>query len=232
MLSFAHFGAWLTGQGDSKPQAWYPETCPDLATPIEEAEYVVFDTELTGLKSRKNSIVSIGAVRMEGSRILAGQNFNRIVEPRTELTGTSIVIHGITPSEARECPGIERALPEFLEFCRGSVLVGHVVSMDLRFINVDMRRCYGTTIRNPAVDTLTLAAFLKKRTGNKSAFSEEVALPMDLFSLATSYGIPVNRAHDAMYDAYVTAQLFQRYLALLPGHGVRTLAELITVGKP
>ena len=55
---------------------------------------------------------------------------------------------------------------------------------------------------------------------------------MDLFSLATAYGIPVNRAHDAIYDAYVTAQLFQRYLALLPKHGVRTLAELIKVGKP
>lgn len=231
MASLAHVMDRLLG-GDGTPDRGRPEGSLDPETPIGAAEYVVFDTELTGMKSRKNSIVSIGAVRIKGSRILAGEYFNRIVQPRTELTGQSIVIHGITPSEARMCPGIESALPEFLAFCRGDVLVGHMVSMDLQFVNNDMRRCYGTAITNPAVDTLALAAFLRKRERSKSAFHEEVERPLDLFSLATAYGIPVNRSHEAIYDAYVTAQLFQRYLAVLPKHGVRTLGELIKIGKP
>ena len=161
---------------------------------------------------------------MEGPRILAGQNFNRIVQPRTALTGKSIVIHGITPSEARECPGIASALPEFLEFCRGSVLVGHVVSMDLRFLNAELQRCHGAPIRNPAVDTLTPRRVPVEARGRLLRLPRGAPRPMDLFSLATAYGIPVHHAHDATYDAYVTAQLFQRYLAVLPKHGVRTRA--------
>lgn len=229
--SLAGFGTWLPWQGGGRDAA-PPAARPDPGTPIAEAAYVVFDTELTGLESRKDSIVSIGAVKMAGPRILAGEHFNRMVEPRTALTGESVVIHGITPGEARECPGIESMLPEFLAFCRGSVLVGHHVAMDLRFLNAELQRCHGAPVANPTVDTLSLAAWLWKREGDYSAFHEEPRGPVDLFSLATARGIPVHHAHDAAYDAYITAQLFQRYLALLPKHGVRTVGELVRIGKP
>ena len=232
MLSLAHFGVRLPWQGGGRRDGASPEALPDPGTAIAEAAYVVFDTELTGLESRKDSIVSIGAVRMAGPRILAGQHFNRMVEPRTALTGRSVVIHGITPSEARLCPGIESMLPEFLAFCRGAVLVGHNVAMDLRFLNAELQRCLGAPVGNPAVDTLSLAAWLWKREGDYCAFHEEQRGPVDLFSLATAHGIPVHHAHDAAYDAYVTAQLFQRYLAILPKHGVRTVGELVKIGKP
>ena len=42
---------------------------------LESARYVVIDTELTGLDEKKDSIVSIGAVRMEGGRIEMGDSF-------------------------------------------------------------------------------------------------------------------------------------------------------------
>ena len=82
---------------------------------IDDAEFVVFDTELTGLDQKKDSIVSIGALKMKGGRIAVGNPFYRIVEPRTELTGKSIVIHGITPSETVGRPNMKALLPEFLE---------------------------------------------------------------------------------------------------------------------
>jgi DNA polymerase-3 subunit epsilon len=232
MLALAQFGIRLPWQGARSRDDAPPEPLPDFRTPITEAAYVVIDTELTGMKTGKDSIVSIGAVKMTGSQILAGQHFNRVVQPRTGLTGRSIVIHGITPSEARQCPGIESMLPEFLAFCRGCVLVGHNVAMDLSFLNAELQRCLGAQVANPAVDTLRLGAWLWKREGDYSAFHEERRGPVDLFSLATAYGIPVNHAHDAAYDAYVTAQLFQRYLAMLAKHGVRTVGELIRIGKP
>ena len=51
-----------------------------------ECPYVVVDTELTGLDEKKDSIVSIGAVRMTGGRIELGDMFYRLVSPRTQLT--------------------------------------------------------------------------------------------------------------------------------------------------
>jgi DNA polymerase-3 subunit epsilon len=204
----------------------------DLDTVINEAEYLVFDTELTGMKPRRDSIVSIGAVTMKGDRILVGRNFHRIVSPRTELTDKSVVIHGITPTEAAESPSIVSVLPEFLDLCRGKVIVGHVVSIDLRFINREMELLKGAALTNPAVDTMSLYGFLRKKTGDYCAFHEGVPGRADLFSLSKEYGIPVTRSHDALYDAFVTAQLFQRFLAVLPEHGIHTIKDLKRIGKP
>lgn len=204
---------------------------PSLDTVMTEADYIVFDTELTGLRFRRDSIVSIGAVMMKGTRISLGNSFHRIVDPRTALTGSSVVIHGITPSEASEAPIIDMVLPEFLDLCQGKVIVGHVVSMDLRFINAEMNRIYGKTLPNPAVDTMALYGFLRKREGDYCAFHEGVPGRADLFSIAREYGIPVTLTHDALYDAFITAQVFQRFLNILPQYGVHTVRDLRRVGK-
>lgn len=202
------------------------------STLVGDTDYVVFDTELTGLSPGKDSIVSIGAVKMSGGRIQLGDYFSRMVEPRTELTGRSVVIHEITPTEASACPGIEAVLPEFLDFCRDRVLVGHFVSMDLRFLNEELERLYGRKMDNPAVDTGKLYAWLTAREGGHCAFHGGECGDMDLFSLAKKYRIPVRKAHDALDDAYVTAQLFQRFLRALPEHGVKTIDDLLRAGRP
>ena len=47
----------------------------DLRKPVENTDFVCFDTELTGLDFKRDSIISIGAVRLRGGRILPGQTF-------------------------------------------------------------------------------------------------------------------------------------------------------------
>lgn len=204
----------------------------DAATPVAEVDYVVFDTELTGLRPRSDSIVSIGALRMEGGRILVGSQFRRLVQPRTELTRSSVIIHGITPGDTRESPDIGSVLPEFESFCGAGILVGHAVSIDLDFLGAEAGRHGIPAIANPAVDTMALHRFLCRRTEDRCAFHDKEPGPMDLYTLARERGIPVNRPHDALSDAYLTAQLFQQYLAVLPEHGVRTVGELLEIGQP
>lgn len=209
-----------------------PEAAPDPKTPLAAASYVVLDTELTGLKPRQDSVVSVGALRMRGGSILVGEPFSRVVQPRTALAGASIVIHGITPSETTASPTFEAILPEFLDFLRGGVLVGHALSLDLGFLNRELARCSLRPLDHPALDTMVIEAFLRKRTGDRCAFNEDAPRRLDLVALAREKGITVRRAHDALYDAYVTAQVFQRQLAALPAHGVRTLGDLLRIGKP
>jgi DNA polymerase III subunit epsilon len=204
----------------------------DLSVPLDQARYVVFDTELTGLNPRQDSIVSVGAVSMTGRRIEVGRTFYQVVAPRTALRGSSVVVHGITPTEVREQPSIARILPEFLAFCGDSVLVGHVVSIDLGFLNEDLVRLQGRKLPNPAVDTHRLSCWLKSREEDACAFYGGSADGSDLFTLAAQYGIPLSGAHNALNDAFVTAQLFQRFLALLPNRGVGTVRDLVRIGKP
>lgn len=229
MKSIAHFGSLLLGNAAPPPES---SGYPPPSTPIAEVPYVVFDTELTGLQPRTDSIVSIGALKMAGSRILIGEQFSRIVQPRTELTRTSVVIHGITPAESRQGPSFASLLPEFTTFCRGGILVGHAVSIDLRFINAELQGLSGEILPNPALDTMAIHAYIKGRTTDRCAFPEQGPERADLLSLAREQGIPMNREHDALYDAYITAQLFQRYLAILPGLGIKTLGDLLKKGKP
>lgn len=201
-------------------------------TPLSEARFVVFDTELTGLDQKKDSIVSIGALKMEGSRIEVGRPFYRIVEPSTELTGKSIVIHGITPSETEGRPDMKAILPEFLEFCGDAVLVGHHVMMDMVFVNNEMKEVYGHGLRNPSVDTIRFYRNLSCRNGDKCAFYENESEDVNLFTLAREFEIDVSGAHNALQDAYVTAQLFQRLLSMFRGKGGRTLKDLLKVASP
>ena len=228
ILHLANAGRWAakgkSGAADGNPVPGRPATVP-----LDETAFVVFDMELTGLNAKKDSIVSIGAVRVQGKRVLLGETFYRLVDPRTPLTARSIVIHGITPAEAKGSPGLNALLPEFLGFCADGIMVGHAVSIDLAFLNREMKQLYGESLRNKAVDTFRLYQWIRNREEGACAFHGGLPEPGDLFSLAARYQIPVEHAHHALCDAFVTAQLLQRLLCELPRWGITKLDELLAI---
>jgi|OpeIllAssembly_1097287.scaffolds.fasta_scaffold101472_2 DNA polymerase-3 subunit epsilon len=204
----------------------------DMSLPLDSAPYVVIDTELTGLDFRKDSIVSVGALRMTGTRIEVSRPFYEVVRPSTELTSKSIVIHEITHSETEQKPGIEGIMEAFLRFCEGAVIVGHFISLDLRFLAKEMKRIGFGSLKNPAVDTCIMHDWMSQNRGNFSSNYGNGMESKDLFTLAKKYGVPLQGAHNALMDAYVTAQLFQRFIFMLITLGVRTLRDLLRIGKP
>ena len=200
--------------------------------PITETQFIVFDTELTGLNLKHDSIVSIGAVKMKGMRIDLSKTYYRIVEPTAKLTGKSVVIHGITPAEASLSPKIDLLLPEFLDFCGNGIIVGHFVPIDLEFINKVMVRMFGFPMQSPAVDTQKIYIWIRKNEEKLCAFHAGMREETDLFSLASKYAIPVKEAHNALNDAFITAQLFQRFISMLLEFGVQTVDDLLRIGNP
>jgi len=207
----------------------YPKELLDIA--INEACYTVIDTELTGLDPKQDSIVSIGAIKMTGMRIKLGETFYKLVKPQTALTSDSVVVHGITPSDVKEKPYIGSLIPELLDFCKGCVLVGHFIHLDLLFLNREIKRFSVQSFDNPAIDTYRIYDWIKHHNGD---FSRQYGGngDKDLFSLAKKYKIQVSDAHNALMDAFITAQLFQRFLSHLPKLGVRTLRDLLIIGRP
>ncbi len=198
---------------------------------IADVRYVVLDTELTGLDENKDSIVSIGAVRMTGGKMGLADTFYRLVSPGTELRADSVVIHEITPSDVEAKPQLAEVLAEFLDFCGNDVLVGHFISIDLAFLNRELKRIRGADVTNPAVDTFSVYEWLRKRLKSRDCFAT-VAPRWSLYDIIKCFGIPVNGAHNAMMDAYTTAQLFQRFLPLLTEGGARDIDDLIKIGMP
>ncbi|MGE5172504.1 MAG: PolC-type DNA polymerase III [Betaproteobacteria bacterium] len=203
----------------------------DESTPITDASYVVVDTELTGLDEKRDSIVSIGAIRMHGNRIELGDAFYRLVSPRTELSAASVVIHEITPSEVASKPHIDTVLADFLEFCGDAVLVGHFISLDLHFLNREVKRMGRAGIRNPALDTFSIYEWLRKRNKARDCFATAPE-GYRLYDIVKCFDIPVNGAHNAIKDAFTTAQLFQRFFPMLLETGARHIGDLLKIGTP
>ena len=205
--------------------------CVEGTTPITAVRYVALDTELTGLDEKKDAIVSLGAVRMTGGTIHLGETFYRLVNPGKGIAASSVVIHEITPADVQEQPGIETALRDFLGFCGQAVLVGHFVSIDRGFLDRDLRRIYGTPCALPVIDTFSIYTWLRQRLQNAEHFRAPET-GVKLYDIARCFSIAVEGAHNALQDAFITAQLLQRFLPLLGAAGVMDIADLRRIGTP
>jgi DNA polymerase III subunit epsilon len=208
-----------------------PASSIDQSLPITDMRYTVIDTELTGLNEKKDSILSIGAVRMNGTRIELASSFHQLIKPETEFRPKSVVVHEITPSDVIEKPNIDAILSEFLQFCDNDVIVGHCVSIDLSFINRETKRIFRNSIQNPVIDTYKVYEWLRKKVPTRTCFSSS---PQDssLYEIAKCFSIAVRGAHNALVDAFITAQLLQRFMPVLSDIGVNHIGALLEIGHP
>jgi DNA polymerase-3 subunit epsilon len=200
--------------------------------PILEASYTVLDTELTGLDPRKDSIISVGAVRLRGEEIVLGETFYSLVNPESELCHEGIFVHGLTPSDLEEKPCIGDVLRQLTAFCGSDVVVGHFVGLDMAFLNREARQVLGAPLPNPVLDTCRIHEWIRENRDSFGRHYQGRQDELDLFTLAREYGVPVSEGHHSLGDAFMTAQLFQRFLAVLPGMGVRRLGDLLRIGHP
>jgi DNA polymerase-3 subunit epsilon len=204
----------------------------DPGLPLGQIPFVVVDTELTGLDFKRDSVVSIGAVKMSGTRIELGQALYRLVSPQSRFNRESIVVHGITPDDVFEKPHFDSVVGELLAFCGDRVLVGHFLSIDLGFLSRESAAVRDAGWRWRAVDTMRIHVWVEQ---HRYRHGDGMAVPegdLNLFAIAQKSGIPIRGAHNALTDAYITAQLLQRQLRTLPALGVRTLGDLLRIGRP
>lgn len=200
-----------------------------MDTPLRSQRFVVVDTELTSLDKRTNRLLSLGALAMEGSRIRLGEEFYRVVNPGVEIPADSILIHGLRPADVASGEPPEKVLAEFHAFLRDSVIVGHFVGIDATVLRKELHGS-GASIDNPVLDTAKAHRWLEQHEHQVRGL-DEVQGRCDLATLAEKYGLEMRDAHHALYDAYLTAQLWQKLLSRLEAAGVKTLREVLRVAK-
>ena len=119
-----------------------------------DQEYVAFDLETTGLSSRTDTIIEIGAVILkQGVEI---DRFQTFVDPERPLDRKIVELTGISEEMLVGAPKLQEVLPKFLEFIGGRVLVAHNSDFDTGFIRAACARL-GYDYHFTAVDTLILA---------------------------------------------------------------------------
>lgn len=186
---------------------------------LKDIVYTVFDTETTGLDTKNDEIISLGAVRIVNSRILSTEKFDQLIDPKMDIPLASEKIHGINGEMVKGKPDIKEVLPLFYKFCEDTVLVAHNAAFDMKMFSMKEDE---TQIKfdGPILDTLLLAL---------------IVYPMiekhNMVSIARFAGIDIVGRHTALGDATTTARIFLKLIPLLAKKGIHTLDDAIEASK-
>ena len=163
-----------------------------------DQEYVAFDLETTGLSSKDDRIIEIGAVLMKNGQEI--DRFQTFADPGRKLDKKIVELTGITDEMLVDAPKIEEVLPRFLEFVGGRVLVAHNSDFDTGFIRAECAR-QGIPYNFTAVDTLILSQNLLQHL-NK--------FKLDI--VANALSLPEFTHHRAADDAVTCGMIMGRLL--------------------
>jgi DNA polymerase-3 subunit epsilon len=181
---------------------------------LSELTYTVFDTETTGLEpSAGDEIIQIGATRLVNGKLLKGESFDQLVDPKRPIPPAGIPIHGITPEMVAGQPTIEHVLPAFHAYAQDTVLVAHNAAFDMRFLQLK-EESTGCRFDQPVLDTLLLSAVVHP---NQESHRLE--------AIAERFDVTVIGRHTALGDAMVTAEIFLKLIPLLAEKGIHTLGD-------
>lgn len=199
-------------------------------TSLRSTRFVVLDTELTSLDRRTNRLLSVGAIAMNGTSIPLSDQFYRVVNPGVPIPGESIVVHGLRPADVANGDPPESVLRDLHAFIGKAVLVGHFVGIDTGVLRKELQSCNSSPLLNPVLDTARAHHWLAQHDLHLRGL-DEVKEPLSLAALAELYGIEMRDAHHALYDAFLTAQLWQRLMPRLEAAGITTLRQALRIAK-
>ncbi len=178
--------------------------------------FVVFDLETTGLDTRSDKIIEIGAVKIKGRKIV--DRFSTFVDPEQYLSGKIIKLTGIYDDMLRGAPKEAEILPEFLEFIGDSVLVAHNASFDTAFIN-RFAKNNGIALENTVIDTVELSKMLLAGLNNYK-----------LDTVCDKLGVSLENHHRAVDDAEATALCFIKLMSMTEELGESNIDGLNELG--
>ena len=189
----------------------------ELGSPLRETVFVVVDLETTGGSAQSCEITEIGAVKVCGGEVIG--EFQTLVNPGAAIPPFIAVLTGITDSMVATSPRLAQALPAFLEFNRGAVLVAHNAPFDLGFLRAG---CERLGVDWPAPDSIDTARLARR------VLTRDEAPDCKLSTLARLFRAGTTPNHRALADARATVDVLHGLIARLGGLGVHSLEELRT----
>lgn len=187
-------------QSNIKPRCFEHPNCGnqvDLFQVSSDEEYVFVDLETTGLEIGNESIIEIGACKVDkhGKETF----FQEFVKPVKEVSSLITKITGITQSMVQNAPSLKVVLEEFVKFAGSAHIVAHNAQFDVPWLMSSLLR-HDLKIQFEKV-LCTLNWARGREEGKRS-----------LGALSKKYNIGHANAHRALADAVVTRQLFSIYI--------------------
>lgn len=167
-------------------------------------EVVSLDCETTSLDVKKAEILSIGAVRIRGRKVITSERLDLRLKPPASLDGESIKIHKIRATDLEDGIELEDALKQVLEFVGNRPILGYYVNYDIRVLDKFIRPLYGFGLPNKAVELSHVYHDIIKW----KSVGGDIDLRFD--TISKKLDIPIIQRHTALGDAITVALMYVR----------------------
>ncbi|ASS75607.1 PolC-type DNA polymerase III [Tumebacillus algifaecis] len=176
-------------------------------------EWVVFDTETTGLNAVENTLIEIAAVKMKGLEIMS--EWTELIDPEVPISAKITELTRITNDMVKGKRKLNEVLPDFRAFVGDAVMVAHNAEFDLGFLKASAKRIGMEPWKNVVLDTLALARKIYPHEKNYR-----------LGTLAKKFDVDLVNAHRALDDTVALAKIFQFILKDLEEKAYTSLSRL------
>lgn len=204
LLGLSIFGIIMTGhkkqvENESNIEKLPPNIpCSAKSKASPFPNYVVVDLETTGFSPSNDRIIEIAAVKVIDDKIV--ENFSMLVNPHAGISKKVEDTTHITNLMVANAPSIEEVLPQFWNFINGSIIVGHSVAFDIRFLIANFERI-GLHYNCRYIDTLE---YSRKALPNLNQYR--------LIDLCNYFHVGSNVFHRALADCVSTHECFQQLM--------------------
>ncbi len=193
----------------------FPPLTEDVAAiPLGTLSALVIDTETTGLDVSRDRVIEIGAVPVEGGRLLADDSFECLVNPGIPIPESAAAIHGIRDGDVAGQAPFPDAIAAFADYVGERPVLGYSVGFDVGILKAEHDRHRLAWNGPRSIDIAHLVRVISPELPNHS-----------LELVASWLGVKVTGRHRALGDAMTTARVFLELLPRLRQRGITTLAQ-------
>lgn len=213
-------------EGAGALTAYLSTSAPGFDVDIRELPMLAVDMETTGLDPRRDRLLSIGYVALNGLEIDLSSAGHFVVSQKGasgQGVGQSATVHHLTDDALEAGVPLRVAVEALLAALTGRAMLVHFATIETGFLDEACRRLYGVGATTTCVDTIELHRRLLTGGGDN-------VLPAGALRLAAareSLGLPRYSAHEALTDALACAELYLAQVARLAGEGPMPLRRLL-----
>ncbi len=178
-----------------------------------EYKYIAFDFETTGLDKIKDEPIQIWIVAFdENFKII--ETYSSLIKPKKDIKELKTIVHHLTGFDIKQledAKSMEEILPDISKFfTKDTVIVWHNISFDLAFLQryLEFTPAY-------QIDTYTVSRSLLHFLPSYALDVINEHLKKDTLHWQNEEDSEWDQYHDALYDSYLSYNLFQQLIKKL-----------------
>ncbi|MBA2875208.1 exonuclease domain-containing protein [Thermaerobacillus caldiproteolyticus] len=186
----------------------------DMNTRLENATFIVVDTETTGFSPQHGDEIFAMAAAKTINGTLKDFYFT-LIRPDKEIPDHISQLTGVKAEDVQAAPRLKEEMNNFLSFIGDGIVIGYHIGHDLSFINHFLWTEYRTK---------WIARFLDMQQILEMIHRNAVFSTLD--AALSYYHIPCEKRHTADGDVQAMVELWKRILEELKSQEIETLYDL------